>query len=293
MRKFLDKHFRVFSILPMLIIILAVIVYPICYLFYLSFTDTNNFNLISGLAEWVGLENYIRHFQDKAFITAMWNTLYFTIVSVGLSTVLGILLAYTIYPLKRGYKNLMVACILLPTLISETACALIFRPMLDFSTGIINYLITSIGLPGINFLGDATIAQWVIMLLNIWQWTPYMFIFMLSGIESLDTAYFEVARIDGASKLEILWHVILPMITPVLLVAVFFRVTNSLRAFDKIYMLTGGGPGFATDTITSYIQRVGILRMEFGYSSAGGVIMLLFTALIGAIALKFMYENNQ
>lgn len=136
------------------------------------------------------------------------------------------------------------------------------------------------------------IAQWVIILLNVWQWTPYMFVFMLSGIEGLDGSYFEVARMEGASKMQTLGHIIIPLIKPIILVALFFRITNSLRAFDKIYVLTGGGPGFATDTITSYIQRVGILRMEFGYSSAGGVIMFFISAVIGVIALKFMYDSN-
>jgi multiple sugar transport system permease protein len=211
---------------------------------------------------------------------------------VGLSTLFGIVLAYLVYPMKTLKKNLMITCLLLPTLIADTACGLIFKPMLSTTVGVYNYLLTSIGLPALNFLGEMSMARWVIVILNVWQWTPYMFIFILSGMEGLSASYFEVARMEGASSLQCLRLIVLPLIRPIVLVAVFFRTTNALRLFDKVYVLTGGGPGFATDTITSYIQRVGIQRMEFGYSSASGMIMLAFTAIVGAIALKFMYDAN-
>lgn len=293
LNSFLDRKFSIVSIIPMLLIVGVAIIYPVAYLFYLSFTNTSNLNLISNTAHFVGLNNYIGHFKDKYFLISIWNTLYFTAVSVLISMIIALFLAYIVYPMTRGRKNLMVTCVLLPTLIAETACALIFKPMLDTSIGVFNFILTSVHLPAVNFLGDKVAAQWVIILLNIWQWTPYMFVFMLSGMESLSTSYFEVARMEGASALQRLWHVILPLTKPIVLVAAFFRITNSLRLFDKIYVLTGGGPGSATDTITSYIQRVGILRMEFGYSSAGGVIMLLITMIIGAVTLKYMYEVNE
>lgn len=290
--RFLDKNFKIISVVPMLVIIGVVIIYPIIYLVYLSFTDTSSVNLLAGTAKFVGLRNYTRHFRDSAFLTSIKNTLFFTVVSVGLSTVFGLILAYMIYPMKAWKKNLMLTCILLPALISDTACGLIFKPMLNTTIGVYNYILTTIGLPALNFLGEKVLAQWVIILLNVWQWTPYMFIFCLSGMEALDASLFEVAKLEGASSLQVLRMIILPLIKPVLLVAMFFRTTNALRLFDKIYVLTGGGPGFATDTITSYIQRMGIQRMEFGYSSAGGMIMLGITAVIGAVALKFMYDSN-
>jgi multiple sugar transport system permease protein len=262
------------------------------YLVKLSLTDTNNMNLLAGTAHFVGLRNFIRNFRDKAFMTSMWNTLYFTFFSVGFSTLIGIIVAYIVYPMRLFYKNLMLACILLPALIAETACGLIFKPMLSTTIGIFNYLLSFVGIDPLNFLGDKILAQWIIIALNVWQWTPYMFIFVLSGMESLDTSYFEVAKLEGASAVQVLRHIVLPLTKPIILVAMFFRVTNALRLFDKVYVLTGGGPGFATDTITSYIQRVGIQRMEFGYGSASGIIMLLFTAIIGAVTLKFMYDAN-
>jgi multiple sugar transport system permease protein len=276
----------------MLAIITIVIIYPLFYLVKLSFTNTNNINLLSGTSRFIGLKNFVGHFNDKAFLKSMWNTLYFTIISVGISTLFGILIAYIIYPMKVLFKNLMLACVLLPALIAETACGLMFKPMLNTTIGIFNYLLGIIGIEAINYLGDKNLAQWAIIWLNVWQWTPYMFIFVLSGIEGLNVSYFEVAKLEGASDLQVLWHVVLPLTKPIILVALFFRITNALRLFDKVYVITGGGPGFATDTITSYIQRIGIQRMEFGYSSASGIIMLIFTAIIGAIAMKFMYDSN-
>ncbi|HEY9594405.1 MAG TPA: sugar ABC transporter permease [Spirochaetia bacterium] len=288
----LDDSFKVISIIPMILIIGVIVIYPTIYLFYLSFTDTSNLNLISGGARFVGLRNYIVQLGDKAFLTSIWNTLYFTAVSVGASTIVGLALAWLVYSMQPIAKNILVPLVLVPNIVAETACALMLKPMLDSSIGIFNYLLSLVHVAPVSYLGDKVNAQWVIMVLNVWQWVPYMFIFFLSGIESLNISYFEVARLEGASSFRLLRSIILPLIMPIVLVAVFFRVTYSLRLFDKIYVLTGGGPGNATDTITSYIQRVGILRMDFGYSSAGGVIMLLITAVIGALTLKRMYGTN-
>ena len=285
----LDEWFKLISIIPMLLIVGVVVIYPVIYLFYLSFTDTSNLNLIAGTARFIGLRNYVVQFGDKAFLTSIWNTLYFTVISVGASTVIGLALAWLVYSMRPMVKNVLVPLVLVPNIVAETACALMLKPMLDSSIGVLNYMLALIHIAPVSFLGDRTNAQWVIMALNVWQWVPYMFIFFLSGIDSLNISYFEVARLEGASSLRLLRSIILPLIMPIVLVAVFFRVTYSLRLFDKIYVLTGGGPGNATDTITSYIQRVGILRMDFGYSSAGGVIMLLITAVIGALTLKYLY----
>ena len=118
-----------------------------------------------------------------------------------------------------------------------------------------------------------------------------MFVFILSGMETLQTSYFEVAKIEGANHLQIIIKIILPLILPIITVALFFRLVSALRIFDMVYILTGGGNG--TETISAYIRRLGISRMEFGFSSAGGVIMLFITAFFGLIALKFMYDSNQ
>jgi multiple sugar transport system permease protein len=289
---FLDDNFKVVSVIPMLLIITGIIAYPLLYLIVLSFTDTNNFNIVSGGAKFIGFNNFLRNFKDKALFASIGNTLYFTFIIVSLSTVIGILLGYIIYHLKASAKNHMIAFVLLPTLISESACSLIFKPMLNASIGVFNYVLNLAGIESINFLGDRTVAKCVLIIISIWRSAPYMFIFVLSGIESLDTAYFEVARIDGASGLQVLRKIVLPLLRPIIAVAAFFQLTGYLRFFDLVYVLTGGGPGAATETLAIYIQKIGIKRMEFGYSSASGIIMLIITAIFGAAALKVMYDST-
>jgi multiple sugar transport system permease protein len=205
---------------------------------------------------------------------------------------MGVLLGYIIYHTRAGMKNFMISLVLIPTLISETACSLMFQPMLNATIGVFNYVLNVMGLESINFLGDKDVAKWVLIIISIWRSAPYMFIFVLSGIEGLDTTYFEVARIDGASGLQILWKIVLPLIRPIIAVAGFFQLTGYLRFFDLVYVLTGGGPGGATETLATYIMKMGIKRMEFGYSSASGVIMLVITAIFGAVAMKIMYDSN-
>jgi multiple sugar transport system permease protein len=289
---FLDDNFRIVSVIPMLLMVTAIIAYPLVYLFVLSFTDTNNFNIISGNAKFIGFNNFLRNFKDKAFFASIGNTLYFTFIIVGLSTIIGIILGYIIYHIKASVKNFMITFVLLPTLISEGACSLMFKPMLNASIGVFNYILNIAGIESINFLGDRTAAKWVLIIISIWRSAPYMFIFVLSGIESLDTAYFEVARIDGASALQIVWKIVLPLIRPIIAVAAFFQLTGYLKFFDLVYVLTGGGPGGATETLAIYIQKIGIKRMEVGYSSASGIIMLIITMIFGAVAMKAMYDSN-
>lgn len=288
--RFCERHFRLISVLPAIIILLLVIVYPIYSLFSMSFTNVSAFNLISESEKFVGVSNYLKLLKDPIFRKSIGNTLYFTVVSVGLQVVLAIILAMLVFPMKKSTQNIIVTLLLFPSMIADVAVAMVWKPMLDASTGLINYYIKLLGYDPVNFLGDPTIAMWTVIIMAVWQWTPYMFIFVLSGMQALSSSYYEVAELEGANVFQKLRYVILPLIKPVLLVAIFFRITSSIRVFDKVYVLTGGGPGSATETISTYIQRVGFTKMEFGLASAGGVIMLALAAILGFMFLKSMYK---
>lgn len=285
-----ERHFKLISILPAILILVMVIAYPLYSLFRMSFTNVSALNLLSGTEKGIGLNNYLKLLKDPIFIKSILNTLYFTVISVGLQVILAIILAMLVFPMKRRVQNLIITLLLFPAMIADVAVAMVWKPLLDASTGLINYYIGRMGFSPINFLGDATIAMWTVIIMAVWQWTPYMFIFVLSGMQALSTSYYEVAELEGANVFQKLRYVILPLIKPVLMVAIFFRITSSIRVFDKVYVLTGGGPGSATETISTYIQRVGFTKMEFGLASAGGVIMLALAAILGFMFLKSMYK---
>ncbi len=288
-----DRQFKIITIIPALILMSVIVVYPLFTLIYRAFTDTNAFNLITGDISLVGLKNFILIFKDKIFLKSILNTLYFVVLSIFLQFCLGVFLAGLVYPLGRKAKNIIITLVLIPTMIADVAVGLVWQSLLNATTGAINYFIELLGFSGIYFLADRRLAMLTIILIAVWQWTPYLFLFILAGMESLKSTYFEVAKLEGASVFQTWIHVILPLIRPVVLVAVFFRATSAIRVFDKVYVLTGGGPGSATETISTYIRRMGFVNLNFGLASAGGVVMLFIAFLIGIISLRYMYKVNE
>ncbi len=288
-----EKHFKIVSILPALLLMSVIIAYPLFSLLYLSFTNTNAFNIISGDISFIGLKNFILLFKDKIFLKSIFNTMYFVVVSVFLEFFFGTVIAALVYPIGRKLKNLIITLVLIPTMIADVAVGLVWETLLNVSTGVINYFIKLLGFNSISFLSNKSLAMITIILIAVWQWTPFLFIFVLAGMESLKTTYFEVAKLEGASLLQTWIHIILPLIKPVILVALFFRITSAIRVFDKVYVLTGGGPGSATETISTYIRRVGFVDVNFGIASAGGVVMLLIAFIIGIISLRYMYKVTE
>lgn len=290
---FTERRFNIIGVFPAVLILAVVVAYPLLSLIYLSFTNTNAFNLLSGTQSFVGLDNFVNLFRDSIFLKSVFNTFYFTIVSTGLQFLLGLLLALMVYPMSKRSKNAIVTLLLVPAMIADVAVGLLWSSLLNISTGVINYLVRLFGFDSIAFLGESKLAMLTIIIIAVWQWFPYMFLFTLAGLESLSVHYIEVAKLEGCNAFQSLYYVTLPLISPVLFVALFFRITSSIRVFDKIFVLTGGGPGSATETISTYIQRLGFVNLKFGFASAGGFIMLLIAMLIGLISLKFMYGSNK
>lgn len=284
--------FQILTVFPAVALVVLVIGYPVYYLVSLSFTNVNGFNLLSQSYRWVKFRNYQKLFNDPIFLRAIVHTLGYALGTVAVQTLLGFWLAGAVYRMGRLQKTLVTTLLLFPTMVADIAGALVWRPLFDVSTGVLNYFIKSFGLPPVNFLGDPILARITVMAVAVWQWTPYMFLFVLAGMESIDTSLYEVAKLEGASSRVVMTRIVAPLIRPVLLVAVYFRITDSLRVFDKVFVLTGGGPGSATETISTYIQRTGFANMEYGLASAGRVVMLGIAFLFGLISLKLVSAYN-
>lgn len=286
------RLYQLVTIFPALILLVAIVVYPLGYLVYISLTNASGFNLLSHSFHSIGIANYIHQLSDPSFQHAIYNTLIFTVFSVSAQTVLGFGLALLVHPLPARVKAIATTALLVPTMIADVAVGLIWKSLLNYSTGLINYLLNVVGSPSVNWLGNAHLVMPVIIVISIWQWTPYMFLFVLAGLESVPISYFDVLRLEGASTAQSLRYVIFPLLWPIVAVALYFRVTNSIRLFDKVFILTGGGPGDASATISTYIQREGFSNLQYGYASAGGVVMLIIAAIIGFLFLRMMYGRE-
>lgn len=274
-----DRRLGRWMVLPLLIALLLVQGYPITFAAFISFHDYR----LTALHEvrWVGPEQYVGVFNNPSFWTAMRNTLVFVFGAVGLELVLGFLLAYLLWrPLL--FQNVFRAVLLTPMFVTPIAVGLMFRFLLNNQLGIIPAALRALGIE-IDWFGP-DLALFSLILIDVWQWTPLMILLLLAGLEAMPPEPLEAARVDGASERQIIWHLVLPLLRPVLLAAVLIRMLDAFRVFEYVYAITRGGPGERTETMLFHIYRVGFLYFRLGEAAAmaitlGAVIFLLVVLL--------------
>ena len=234
----------------------------------------------------IGLDNYVEALGDVRFREAMVHTLLFTVASVTLELVLGTVLALAMNRAFRG-RGVMRAAILVPWAIPTVVAALIWRFMFDGDSGIVNAVLARLGARVPVWFVDQTAAWVPVVLADVWKETPFVALLLLAGLQGIDPTLYEAARIDGAGAWRQFRHVTLPLLKPALLVALIFRTRDAFRVFDLVYVLTGGGPGTATEPIALYTFTSLLQNLRFGYGSALSVIVFLvaFVLALGYIRL--------
>ena len=227
----------------------------------------------------IGLDNYLEALGDQRFREALVHTLLFTLASVTLELTLGCVLALAMNRAFRG-RGLVRAAILVPWAIPTVVAALIWRFMFDGDSGIVNAALASLGVdPPIWFVDQ--LAAWVpVVLGDVWKETPFVALLLLAGLQGIDASLYEAARIDGASAWRQFRYITLPLLKPALLVALIFRTRDAFRVFDLVYVMTGGGPGTATEPIALYTFTSLLQNLRFGYGSALSVLVFLVAFLL-------------
>lgn len=270
-------------ILPSLLIILVIEIYPLVYSFRMSLNKVS----LLGLYDWefVGLANYVKIVSDSIFKIALVNTTYLCIGGVTLSMVIGLGIALLVNKMGKG-KTVFRTVFLLPVLLSPILTGIVWKYMYDSTLGIINYFLGLIGIPAINWLTEPSLALLSIMVTDIWQWSPYAFIVFLAGLESLPPEPYEAAQIDGASSLQLFIWLTLPFLKPLLLIVAMFRVIFTFRMFDIVYALTLGGPGTVTETLSLYIWRTSFRSLNIGYGASLSFVMLGIILGIGFLVVR-------
>jgi ABC-type sugar transport system permease subunit len=232
----------------------------------------------------IGLDNYVEALGDQRFREALVHTLLFTVASVTLELTLGCVLALAMNRAFRG-RGLVRAAILVPWAIPTVVAALIWRFMFDGDSGIVNAALSSVGVtPPVWFVDR--LAAWVpVVLGDVWKETPFVALLLLAGLQGIDPSLYEAARIDGASAWRQFRYITLPLVKPALLVALIFRTRDAFRVFDLVYVMTGGGPGTATEPIALYTFTSLLQNLRFGYGSALSVLVFLvaFALAVGYI----------
>lgn len=271
---------------PALAVILLIALFP------LGWTVWESLHLHDLRMPWrgrpfVGLGNYLEIAGDPRFWGAMGHTVFFAVVSIALELVLGLFLALAMNRTFRG-RGLVRAAVLVPWAIPTVVAALLWRFLFDAESGIANAVLLGAGIidQPVVWLVHAATAWVPVILADVWKTTPFVALLLLAGLQNIDATLYEAAAVDGAGPGWQLRHITLPLLKPALLVVLIFRTLDAFRVFDLIYVLTGGGPGTATEPIALYTFTSLLQNLRFGYGSALSVVVFATTFLIALLYIK-------
>lgn len=279
------KRFGLGMISPTVIILLIMTAYPLIFTFVYSFT---NYNLLRNLrtpAKFTFLDNYVKLLKDPYFQQSIWNTVKFTILAVVFEMLIGFVMALFVNSLRKGQKT-MRTLLLLPYLLPTVTVALSWRMMLSPNYGIVNQVLSALHLPVYNWFSDIHTAFGMLVLIDVWQSAPFVFLLLYAALQSVPQSQYEAARIDGAGRMKILFYVTIPNIKNSLALCALLRTIDSFRLFDKVNLLTGGGPANSTSTITQYLYNYGISSLDFGFGSAGAIVMTILVLILSSVYIK-------
>ncbi|MCA9863549.1 MAG: sugar ABC transporter permease [Thermomicrobiales bacterium] len=276
---------------PTLFAILALSIFPLLYSLSLSFQRRDLQHPNDD--QFLGLANYAAGLLDSRVHTAMFNTILLVVVGIALQFLFGLGLALVVVDELRG-RRFFIPLLMLPVMMTPVVAALGWRLLWDSQYGAVNHFLAFILRRDVDivWLTNRWTALFAILVTDVWQWTPFMFLILLAGLASLNPEHYEAAALDGAGWWQQLWAITLPGLAPVIAVAVLFRTMDAFKIFDQIFMLTQGQPGTSTETISWYIYQVGYKFFNMGYASAISYLLLIFLSLVGTVYVsRFLREE--
>ena len=272
-------------VLPALIVVLAVIVFPWVFTIWMSLNEWK----VGSPTTFVGLANYLRLPTDPRFIEAVEHTLVYTVLSVVLPVIFGTLAA-VVFHVQFPFRGVLRAVFIMPMMATPVAIALVWTMMFHPQLGVLNYLLSLVGIPPQLWVFHPATVIPSLVLVETWHWTPLVMLIVLGGIAAIPTEPYESAKIDGATHWQMFRYITLPLITPFLFIAAMIRTIDAVKSFDTIFAITQGGPGSASETINLYLYSVAFVYYDLGYGSA---IAVVFFALIVALAAVLLYLRQR
>jgi lactose/L-arabinose transport system permease protein len=281
------RHFYLF-ILPFVASFLIFLVFPFCFSFWLSFNEWSGF----GSYRFIGLDNYIRVFSDHVFQKALLNTVYFWLVSCPIILGLSLLLAVALNGIGR-FKGIFRTMYYMPFVTSVVVVSIVFSTFLDSEFGLINWVLTLIGLPKIPFLTSEVWSKPAIIILLVWRWTGYNSIIMLAGLQRISKELYESATIDGANQFRQFRYITIPLMKPILLFAFILSTIGSFQIFAEPYVLTNGGPANSSLSIVYYLYNLAFNQFRLGYGSALAYILFMIILIFSISELKLFGRKEE
>lgn len=278
-----DRRFAAVLVAPALIVMGAVALFPLLWTLWESL-HADDLRMPWQGRPFVGIANYVEAARSDRFWGAIGHTALFVAASVSLEILFGLALAQIVF--RGRARRLLRATLLLPWVMPTVVAGLLWRFVFDGRESIANLIVASIGLEPVAWLAHS-VAAWVpIVLGDVWKTTPFVALLSLAALETIDETYHEAARVDGARPFQVYWHVTLPLLLPTLLVVVVFRSLDALRVFDLVYVLTGGGPGTATEPISMLAFKALLESLRFGYGAALAVVVLVIALGLAVVYVR-------
>jgi len=284
------------SNIPLNLLLNGILIIPFAVMIYLAFVK---WSPLMGINWWqapfAGLANFQRALEDDRFIAALQRTAVFVVATVSIEFLLGLLLSYLLLGEFFGKKiviALLVYPLMLPPVVVATIFYLFFQPYGPVNNIFLKFIIGEKALDIYWFL-QPDLAFITILLADIWQWTPFMFLILYSGLSAVPKRFIEAAEVLGASSWYIFWRIRLPLIKQLVAVAIILRALEAFKVFDYAYVMTGGGPGTATETVSLYIYRLSILYSDISYAASVSLIVLLMIAIASRLFIYFVIERGR
>jgi len=284
-----NRQFALFTVLPAVVILLLITVFPTIYSFWVSL---QSYYLPRPYAsEFVGVSNYIGVLTDTRFWSSMKQTGLLMASAISIEFVLGLAIALFLYKEFKGSK-LITPIILMPMMIAPVIVGYMWRLLYQVEAGPFNYLLGFLGLGPYAWTSDVVTAVPSIVIADIWQWTPFVVLVLLAGLTSLPQNVLEAAEVDGATGWYRLIYIILPMLRRVVAIVLLLRILDVFRMFDKIYVMTHGGPGNATETVGFYAYLSGFKYLQIGYAAAMSFLLLFVTVFMSMTIAKTIHGEE-
>jgi multiple sugar transport system permease protein len=277
-----------FFLLPKLIFFTVFMLVPIIWAFILSFQEYGVFE-----TKWVGLKNYVQVFESDIFRAALWNTFLYTLVTVPAFLITALIIATLIYPLGKLSQTFFRSAFYLPTVTSMVIIAMVWRWMYNYRFGLFNYIMSWFGMEPVDWLGQSATALPSLMIMSILIPPGAGIIIYLAAMNNISPTLYEAAKIDGANGLQRWWRITIPLLKPTTLYLVILSTIGSFQVFTQIIMMTGGGPGNATETIVHVIYKTAFRDFNFGVASAQSVVLFFIIMAFAIFQYRTLRTENK
>lgn len=279
-----DRQLAYILLAPTVTVLLALTIYPLIYSIKVSFQSS------SGT---LTLQNFARLFSDQFFLSALAHTLVYAVIALTIEFLVGLGLALLLDSQLRA-RNIWRTLLLAPMMLAPVVVGVVWRLLLNSNFGAVNGTLRTFGLntDALTWTASPKLAMASVIIADVWQWTPFVFLILLAGLQAIPQEPYEAALVDGSSAWQTFRHVTLPLLKPAILIVLLLRTIDLLRVFDHIFILTEGGPGFATETLSLYIYRTAFRFSNFGYAAAMSFVLLTITNFISAGYLRILQSRE-